>query len=156
MTFDKWKHLLVDGEFMEREKILSGLTLEQAARKPSEHSHSIYEELWHASRWQNIVVLRDEGLYEDWPVEPPATEEEWRALVAEFLAGLEKALEWARSPEKLAHEVEPGVTMAELATTDDVLAWFNAEHSALLAAVHSAAAGDAGVPAWQLAWVLAT
>jgi len=113
MTFDKWKHLLVDGEFMEREKILSGLTLEQAARKPSELSHTIYEELWHASRWQNIVVLRDEGLYEDWPVEPPATEEEWRALVAEFLAGLEKALEWARSPEKLARETGPGFTMAD-------------------------------------------
>lgn len=117
---DKWKHLLVDGEFMERGKILSGLTLEQAARKPSEHSHSIYEELWHANRWQNIVVLRDEELYEEWqrghvyPEQPPATEDEWRALVAEFLAGLEKALEWTRSPEKLARETSPGFTMADV------------------------------------------
>jgi DNA-binding SARP family transcriptional activator len=51
---------------------------------------------------------------------------------------------------------QPGVTMAELATTADALAWLTAEHPALLAAVHSAAAGDAGVPAWQLAWMLAT
>ena len=117
---DKWKHLLVDGEFMGRAKILSGLTLEQAARRSSEHSHSIYEELWHANRWQNIVVLRDEGLYEEWqkgnvyPAEPPAAEEDWRALVAEFLDGLEKALEWTRSPEKLARETERGFTMADV------------------------------------------
>jgi DNA-binding SARP family transcriptional activator/tetratricopeptide (TPR) repeat protein len=51
---------------------------------------------------------------------------------------------------------QPGATAAELATADDALAWCTAEHPALLAAVHRAAAGDAGVPAWQLAWVLAT
>ena len=117
---DKWRHLLVDGEFLERDKILSGLMLEQAARKPSEHSHSIYEELWHANRWQNIVVLRDEKLYEEWqrgrvyPDAPPASEDEWRALVAEFLDGLEKALEWTRTPEKLTRETIPGSTMADV------------------------------------------
>jgi tetratricopeptide (TPR) repeat protein len=51
---------------------------------------------------------------------------------------------------------QPGGTVAELATADDALAWFTAEHPALLAAVHRAATGDAGVPAWQLAWMLAT
>jgi len=116
---DKWRHLLFDGEFMGREKILSGLTLEQAARKPSGHAHSIYEELWHANRWQNIVALRDEALYEEWqrgnvyPTGPPATVEEWRALVAEFLAGIQKALEWTDSPEKLSRETSPGFTMAD-------------------------------------------
>jgi DNA-binding SARP family transcriptional activator len=49
-----------------------------------------------------------------------------------------------------------GVAVPELATADDGMAWFTTEHSALLAAVHRAAAGTAGVLAWQLAWVLAT
>jgi uncharacterized damage-inducible protein DinB len=117
---DKWRHLFVDGEFIERDRALAGLSAEQAARKPSEHSHSIYEELWHANRWQNIVVLRDKELYAEWqrghvyPDAPPANEEEWQALVAEFLGGLEKALEWTRSPEKLAHETSPGMTMADV------------------------------------------
>lgn len=45
-------------------------------------------------------------------MKPPEKEEEWSALVAEFLRGLEKALAWAASPEKLSVEVDPGVTMA--------------------------------------------
>lgn len=116
---DNWKHLFVDGEYIARERLLSGLTAEQAARKPSESAHSIYEELWHANGWQQIVVMRDEKLYEEWerghvyPEGPPANEEEWRALVAEFLAGLEKALELARSPEMLARETSPGETLAD-------------------------------------------
>ena len=57
----KWRHLFVDGEYARREKILSGLTLEQVKRPPSENAHSIYEELWHATRWQTIVVTRDES-----------------------------------------------------------------------------------------------
>ena len=116
---NKWKHLLVDGEFAPRTRILSGLTLEQVTRRPSPQSHTIYEELWHTNRWQSIMVNRDEALYEEWqkgrvyPDAPPASRAEWDALVAEFLAGIEKALWWAEMPERLKHETDPGHTMAD-------------------------------------------
>jgi hypothetical protein len=115
-----WEHLFRDGEFARRERILSGLTLEEVTLKPSAQSHSVYEELWHANRWQAIVVNRDEALYEEWragryyPDAPPADTEEWEALVAEFLAGVEKALWWAESPERLRRETDPGVTMRDV------------------------------------------
>ena len=135
---NKWRHLFIDGEYERREKILSGLTLEQVKRKPSVQSHSIYEELWHAARWQTIIVGRAEGLYETWqggesyPAHPPEEEEEWFALVAEFLSGLEKVLEWASSPEKLGVEVDPGVTMSDVLHS---LAVHNAYHIGKIVAV---------------------
>jgi hypothetical protein len=116
----KWEHLFKDGEFARRERILAGLTLEQVTRRPSAQSHTIYEELWHTNRWQAILVYRDEALYEEWrkgrvyPEAPPASREEWDALVAEFLAGIEKALWWTESRERLKQETEPGFTMADV------------------------------------------
>ena len=116
----KWEHLFRDGEFARRGEILSGLTLEQVTRRPSEQSHTIYEELWHANWWQAIIVNRDEALYAEWargevyPARAPASPEEWEALVAEFLGGIEKALWWAESRERLAHETDPGVTMEDV------------------------------------------
>jgi uncharacterized damage-inducible protein DinB len=116
----KWEHLLKDGEFARRERIVAGLTLEQVTRRPSAQSHTIYEELWHANRWQSIIVNRDEALYAEWqkgrvyPDAPPASPEEWDALVAEFLAGIDKALWWAESPERLKYETDRGHTMADV------------------------------------------
>ena len=130
----KWEHLLRDGEFARREHILAGLTLEQVTRRPSPQSHTIYEELWHTTRWQAIVVNRDKELYGQWkaghvypeappteqeewdalyPEALPAGQEEWDALVAEFFAGLDKALWWTESPERLGQETRPGSTMAD-------------------------------------------
>lgn len=134
----KWRHLFIDGEYERREKILFGLTLEQVKHTPSEQLHSIYEELWHAARWQTIIVERDEALYETWqrgeryPKQSPENEEEWSAIVAEFLRGLEKALAWVASPEKLSVEVDPGVTMAEVL---DSLAVHNAYHMGKIVAI---------------------
>ena len=116
----KWGHLLKDGEFARRERVVAGLTLEQVTRRPSAQSHTIYEELWHTNRWQSIIVNRDEALYEEWqkgrvyPDAPPASRAEWDALVAEFLAGIEKGLWWTESPERLKHETDPGHTMADV------------------------------------------
>ena len=134
----KWRHLFVDGEYARREKILSGLTLDQVKRRPSEQSHSVYEELWHAARWQTIIVTRDEELYKTWqadelyPARPPEGEDEWSALVAEFLSGLEKAVEWTSSPEKLGVEVDPGVTMGDVLHS---LAVHNAYHMGKIVAI---------------------
>jgi uncharacterized damage-inducible protein DinB len=114
---DKWRHLFVDGEYALREKILSGLTLEQVTHRPSEQSHSIYEELWHTTKWQHIVVFRDEEEDKSWangdlyPKNLPVSESDWHDLVREFLSGLEKALEWTVAPEKLEMESDPGITM---------------------------------------------
>lgn len=116
----KWEHLFKDGEFARREHILKGLTLEQVTHRPSAQSHTIYEELWHTNRWQAIIVNRDEALYEEWkkarvyPLETPASGSEWEALVAEFLAGIEKALWWTESPERLKHETGRGSMMADV------------------------------------------
>jgi uncharacterized damage-inducible protein DinB len=117
---DKWRHLFSDGEFARRERILSGLTLEQVNARPSPQSHTIYEELWHANRWQSIIVNRDEALYEEWqrgvvyPDAQAAGSEEWESLVAEFHAGTQKALWWTESPERLGLETDPGSTMEDV------------------------------------------
>ena len=117
---DKWRHLFSDGEVARREQILSGLTFEQVNARPSPQSHTIYEELWHANRWQSIIVNRDEALYEEWrrgavyPESAPASREDWDSLVREFHAGTEKALWWAESPERLRHETSPGTTMEDV------------------------------------------
>lgn len=119
----KWEHLLVDGEFADRRQIVAGLTLEQVTHKLSEQSHTIYDELWHTVKWQNIVVERDHEQYKEWqkgkvypdyPEGQPETEEEWTELVDEFLSGLNKAIEWTTSPERLNMETSPDSTMADV------------------------------------------
>jgi tetratricopeptide (TPR) repeat protein len=51
---------------------------------------------------------------------------------------------------------QPGVTPEHLDSHDGALAWFNAEHATLLAAVHHAADAGFGTHPWQLAWALRT
>ena len=116
----QWKHLFIDGEFMSRARLLSGLTLEQVTVRPPGLSHSIYEELWHTTKWQSIVVQCDEAAAaawidggQDFPSEVPRDEREWEDLVSEFLAGLETAVQLGRSPEALMEEVGPEGTLAE-------------------------------------------
>lgn len=117
---NQWRHLLLSGEFHEREALLSGLTLEQVTRRPPGASHSIYQELWHAATWQRIVVARDRAAAdavlnggEKFPGTPPTSEQEWLDLVALFLQSARDAVARAESPEWLALEFDPGVTMAE-------------------------------------------
>ena len=90
---NQWEHLFY-GEYAEREKILSQLTLEQVTAVPSGQSHSIFAELWHTVVWQKIIVTRDETLYNKtwqennlYPKHVPKKLEEWTALVEEFLLG---------------------------------------------------------------------
>jgi tetratricopeptide (TPR) repeat protein len=51
---------------------------------------------------------------------------------------------------------QPGVTPDELSTDAEAMAWFTAEHGALLAAVQLAADAGYGTHAWQLASTLST
>jgi DNA-binding SARP family transcriptional activator len=46
---------------------------------------------------------------------------------------------------------QPGVTVPHLASRDDALTWFEAQHGALLAAIQRAADSGLGAHAWQLA-----
>jgi DinB superfamily len=108
-----WEHLFLTGEFRARADLLSGLTLEQVAMRPAGASHSIYEELWHAAGYQRSVVEREQATGEFYPSAPPQHAEEWDDLVRQFLDGARAAVAWAESPERLALEVEPGVTMAD-------------------------------------------
>jgi hypothetical protein len=114
-----WEHLFIDGEFMSRARLLSGLTLEQVSARPRGLPHTIYEELWHTTKWQSIVVQCDEQAAaawidggQDFPSEAPGNERMWEDLVREFVAGSRKAVELAGSP-ALMEEVSPGVTLAE-------------------------------------------
>ena len=114
----QWEHLFIDGEFMSRARLLSGLTVEQVSVRPSGLPHTIYEELWHTTTWQSIVVQCDEPAAaawiaggQDFPSEAPDNERVWEDLVTEFLAGSVKAVELGRSPEALMEGT--GVTLAE-------------------------------------------
>lgn len=52
--------------------------------------------------------------------------------MAEFLSGLEKALEWASATERLREEVEPGVSMGDVLHS---LAVHNAYHMGKMVAL---------------------
>ena len=61
----------------------------------------------------------------------------------------------ARNPITLAAP-QPGVVGGKPTSQPEALAWFEAEHRVLLAAVNLAARTGFGTYAWQLAWTLAT
>lgn len=50
------EHLFLVGEFPERARLLSGLSLEQVTLRPDGASHSIYEELWHLVGYQQSII----------------------------------------------------------------------------------------------------
>jgi hypothetical protein len=112
-TVHNLEHLFLVGEFPERAHLLSGLTLEQVTLCPQGASHSIYEELWHAAGYQSSVVEREPATGDLYPSAAPEHEHQWHDLVRVFLEGARAAAALGHSPERLALEVEPGVTMAD-------------------------------------------
>ena len=107
------EHLFLVGEFPERAHLLSGLTLEQVTLCPEGASHSIYDELWHLVGYQESVIKRGDPVDELYPTAPPEHEDQWHRLVRLFLDGARAAAALGQTPERLALEVEPGVTMAD-------------------------------------------
>ena len=107
------EHLFLVGEFPARAHLLSGLTLEQVTLCPDGASHSIYEELWHAAGYQRSIVERDQVAGDYYPSAAPEHEQQWHDLVQQFLDGARAAAALGQAPERLALEVEPGVTMAD-------------------------------------------
>jgi DinB family protein len=107
------EHLFLVGEFPERAYLLSGLTLEQVTLCPEGASHSIYEELWHAAAYQQFVIERGDPAGVRYPTATPEHEDQWHGLVQKFLDGARAAAALGLQPERLALEVEPGVTMGD-------------------------------------------
>jgi len=107
------EHLFLVGEFPERARLLSGLTLEQVKLCPEGASHSIYEELWHVVGYQQSILERTDPNGEFYPRAPPEHEHEWHDLVGVFLDGARAAAALGQKPERLALELEPGLTMAD-------------------------------------------
>jgi len=110
------EHLFLVGEFPERARLLSGLTLEQVTLRPDGASHSIYEELWHVVLYQQSIIAPGEPpdpTDDFYPSAAPEHENEWHDLVRVFLDGARAAAVLGQTPERLALEVEPGVTLAD-------------------------------------------
>lgn len=135
---NKWEHFILKGEFPERKKIISGLTLEQVNQKPVTGMHSIYEELWHTARWAHIVVNQDaeadkkfqaDGVF---PEKPAASQEEWDYLVNEFSGLLDKMMDLTKNTEQLKTEQEPGWTLEDFM---DSLVIHNTYHLGKIVAV---------------------
>jgi uncharacterized damage-inducible protein DinB len=89
------KNLLKGPGFTPPERVLSGLTQEQATTKPCDSPHSIADILSHLNFWQSWAMSAVHGE----PKPMPATAADgwvamtgsWDDLVKEFLAELEKA-----------------------------------------------------------------
>ena len=107
------EHLFLAGEFPERARLLSGLTFEQVTLCPGGASHSIYEELSHVVAYQQSIIAPEAPLRDVYPRSVPEHEHQWHDLVRVFLDGARAAAAMGQAPEKLAREVEPGVTMAD-------------------------------------------
>jgi uncharacterized damage-inducible protein DinB len=107
------EHLFLVGEFPARAHLLSGLTLEQVTLCPDGASHSIYEELWHVVAYQQSVIEPGGSACDVYPSAAPEQEHQWHDLVRVFLDGARAAAALGQAPERLALEVEPGVTMAD-------------------------------------------
>lgn len=107
------EHLLLVGEFPEREHLLSGLTFEQVVVRPESASHSIYEELWHLVGYQQSVLAPGSPVGELYPSAAPTHEEQWHELVRVFMVGARTAAAFGQTPARLATEIEPGVTLAD-------------------------------------------
>ena len=107
------EHLFLVGEFPERTRLLSGLTLEQVTLCPNGASHSIYEELWHVVAYQQSIIEPGDPAGERFPSAAPEHEHQWHDLVRRFLDGARVAAALGQEPERLALELEPGLTLAD-------------------------------------------
>ena len=107
------EHLFLVGEFPERGRLLSGLTLEQVTLRPAGATHSIYEELWHVVSYQQSIIAPDDPPREDYPSAVPESEHQWHDLVRMFMDGARAAAALGQAPDRLALEVQPGVTLAD-------------------------------------------
>ena len=114
MDTNHLEHLFLVGEFAKRERLLSGLTLEQVTLRPDGASHSIYDELWHLVGYQQSIVAPGAPVSGDlYPTSPPEHEKQWHDLVELFLTGARTAAESGNFPARLAAELPSGETLGD-------------------------------------------
>ncbi|MCZ7630755.1 MAG: hypothetical protein M5U19_17730 [Microthrixaceae bacterium] len=85
--FDQWDDLFLSGAFAPRAVLLRGLSLDEASTVPDGTPHSIYQELWHATKVLEMSLANGRVVLESWPLEEhfqaspaPSNESAWRAL----------------------------------------------------------------------------
>lgn len=117
MDFDQWDDLFLSGCFAPRELLLRGLSSQQVSRVPVGASHSIYQELWHATTVLEMSLEHGRVALASWPhaehfpsATAPADQGEWDALVARFLNTSHALVRLAHEPGRLAAK-EPGYDM---------------------------------------------
>ena len=113
-------HLFLEGEFPKRDRILAGLGIEDVSVRPDGATHSIYEELWHATEWQEVVLSKGEASFDasmagsSYPGRVgPESLAEWDALVRRFLEGSRRAANAAEDAGVRAQELAPGFTYGD-------------------------------------------
>lgn len=114
------QRLFTDLEFAPREHIVS-VSFASVGVQPGGSHHSIYEELWHLTKWQTFVLemVRGEAVREDYREEgfpdtqAPEDEAAWEALVKEFLEGSDAAAELAGRADALGTRLADGLTVRE-------------------------------------------
>ncbi len=82
---------------------LKGITAEQAARRPPNGAHSIWELVLHATGWRNEVARRATGApaqdpeQGDWPAVGDPTPERWKAALTALDASHARLVEVVRT-----------------------------------------------------------
>lgn len=90
-------------------KILDALNEQDVHRVPAGAPHSIYEELWHVTFWQQVTLDWISGTETPFPASPrdafptvlDMQRETWSQLRARFLQGAEQSAAVARNPARL-------------------------------------------------------
>ena len=119
--------------------ILEGLTEDLVHRTTLNATHTIYQELWHLSFWQQITLDWIAGIETPYPENPsapftPTTPEPWDHLRQRFLQGAEKAASAARDSSHLDQSIRcpsrPGHPVRIMTIRDQLisLAAHNAYH----------------------------
>lgn len=138
MSLNKWEHIFSKGEYPSREKILSGLNLEQVNTIPEGMPHSIYQEFWHLVEWQDVACSNDKEKDLKWqtdltfPEHKAVALKQWEDLVKKFNYQIVKILDFAKTPSNLEAESEPGFTIA---MGMDCIAVHNAFHFGKIVAI---------------------
>ncbi len=127
-----FQRLFTDLEFAPRDHIVT-VPFAYVGVQPGAAHHSIFEELWHVTKWQSFVlrmvrgeVVRSDYDEEGFPDEQvPEGENAWLELVSEFLAGSAEAVALAGDEDALAVSLGDGLTVRERL---ELLAVHNAYH----------------------------
>jgi|SRR5690606_10147318 len=114
LMFDQWEDLFLSGAFAPRAVLLRGLTLDEASTVPDGAPHSIYQELWHATKVLQQSLENGRVVLESWPLEEhfpasaaPPDQAAWEALVSSFLEASQRAVDLAQDQKWLASP-DPG------------------------------------------------